>query len=421
MKLKRLTLANFRIFEQATFDFQPDMNLIAGINGAGKSSALDALRMLLSHALREFTASRSKALSFEPYDITMGRDDLTAELHLESGGLFLSQLMRQQREEHIPVKSQEGQVRGQTYDREEANRFSVFKGNLPKGIRTAVEQPFAVYFSTIRSRPIMKEPSKWSSSGEQRAAFTSALFHRGLRLREFAEWWLVQETLSQENADPIATRRLEIMDNTTNRFLEGYTNLRAVRDPAITLLLDREGVTLNVRWLSDGERGFLALVLDLARRLLLANPKLDDPLRDGKAVVLIDELDLHLHPNWQRTVVENLTKTFPNCQFIVTTHSPQLIGEVSPDNIILLERGKPPYRPDQSLGMDSNWILRHLMGTSERDSKTGQELSHIASSVEDEQYDKATAAIETLRTTLGEFPELVRLQTRIDRIRLLGE
>ena len=180
-------------------------------------------------------------------------------------------------------------------------------------------------------------------------------------------------------------------------------------------------MTLDVRQLSDGERGLLALVFDLARRLSLANPKLDDPLRDGKAVVLIDELDLHLHPGWQRAVIEKLTTTFPNCQFIATTHSPQLIGEVSPDNIILLERGQPPYRPDQSLGMDSNWILRHLMDTNERDSKTEQELSRIAGSIEDEQYDKATAAIETLRTALGEFPELIRLQTRIDRIRLLGE
>ena len=144
-------------------------------------------------------------------------------------------------------------------------------------------------------------------------------------------------------------------------------------------------------------------------------------LNGRQFIILIDELDLHLHPRWQRTVVENLTKTFPNCQFIATTHSPQIIGEVSSDNIILLERGKPPYRPDQSLGMDSNWILRHLMGASERDSETEQELSRIAGSIEDEQYDKATAAIETLRTALGEFPELVRLQTRIDRIRLLGE
>ena len=421
MKLKRLTLTNFRIFEQATFDFQPGMNLIVGINGVGKSSALDALRMLLSHAILEFTASRGRGQSFDIDDITIGRDNLITELHFESDGFSASQLIREQREEHIAIKEQEGQVRGQTYDTGENSRFIVHEGHIPKDIKSAPEQPLTIYFSTRRSLPIMKAPSKRSSAGGPMAAFADALLRRYLRLREFAEWWLAQEVLSQENADPIATRQLEILANVVARFLGGYTNLRAVDEPETTLLLDKEDITLDVRQLSDGERGILALVFDLARRFSLANPKLDDPLRDGKGIVLIDELDLHLHPRWQRTVIEKLTKTFPNCQFIATTHSPQIIGEVSPDKIILLESGQPPYRPDQSLGMDSNWILRYLMDASERDSDTKQELSRIEDMIDEEQYDEATAAIDTLRSTLGEFPELVRLQTRIDRIRLLEE
>ena len=438
MKLKRLELANFRVFEQVTFDFQPGMNLLVGINGAGKSSALDALRTLLSHALQEFTAFRDKRRSFEIDDIMIGRDGLITELHFESGGFSASQLMREQREEYIPVKKQEGQVRGQTYDIGENRRFTVHEGHIPKDIKSAPEQPLAVYFSTRRSFPNRKAPNKRASAGGQTAAFAGGLLHRQLRIREFAEWWLVQQTLSQERANP----RLEFLANAVKQFLEDYTNLRAVGDLAIpftwdssrwdteakydggpppTLLLDKNDMTLDVRQLSDGERGLLALVFDLARRLSLANPELDNPLRDGKAVVLIDELDLHLHPRWQRTVVEKLTKTFPNCQFIATTHSPQVIGEVSPDKIILLESGQPPDRPYQSLGMDSNWVLRHLMDTGERDSKIKQELRHIDDLIEEEQYDKATIAIEVLRSGLGEFPELVRLQTRIDRIRLLEE
>ena len=403
---------------------------------------LDALRVLLSQAIPKFTASRSRPDSFGTDYITVGRDALTAELQFELGDLSFTQLMRQRREEHIPVKKREGQVRGQTYDAAERNRFTVHEGNLPKDIKTATQQPLAIYFSTRRSLPIMKAPSKQTSSGGQAAAFADALSHRELRLREFAEWWLAQQILSQEMTDSMAKPRLEILADAVKQFLEGYTHLRAVGDPAPifilsnsklgsdarigggqapALLLDKNGMTLDVQQLSDGERGLLALVFDLARRLSQANPKLDDPLRDGKAVVLIDELDLHLHPRWQRTVVEKLTKTFPNCQFIATTHSPQIIGEVSPDKIILLESGQPPDRPDQSLGMDSNWILRYLMDANERDSDTKQELSRITGMIDEEQYDEATAAIDTLRSTLGEFPELVRLQTRIDRIRLLEE
>ena len=294
MKLKRLTLTNFRIFEQATFDFQPGMNLIVGINGAGKSSALDALRILLSRSLRNFTVFRSRGDSFNTDDITIGRNDLTTELLFESSDLSFSQLIRQQREEHIPVKKQEGQVRGQTYDREEADRFSVSGGSLPKDIRTAAEQPLALYFSTFRSFPTMRVPSRLSSTGDQKSAFVDALSRRQLRLREFADWWLAQKALSQELADPIAKHRLEILANAVQQFLEGYTNLRAVRiqrqpprrrdrssiylrvarDPLLpsisggsklddgqqsTLLLDKNSATLDVRQLSDGERGMLAL------------------------------------------------------------------------------------------------------------------------------------------------------------------
>jgi predicted ATP-binding protein involved in virulence len=129
---------------------------------------------------------------------------------------------------------------------------------------------------------------------------------------------------------------------------------------------------------------------------------------------------LHLHPKWQRTIVSKLTSTFPNCQFIATTHSPQIIGEVPPENIIVLEQGQPPFQPDQSLGMDTDWILKYLMDAPTRNSQTEAELQRIADLVEAEDYEQATEAIDTLRTAIGEFPELVRLQARIDRFQLLG-
>ena len=423
MKLKRLTLTNFRVFEQATFDFQPGMNLLVGINGSGKSSVLDALRILLSRVFSKLNVYSSR-VTFHNSDITIGREALTAELNFMTSGIpFLYTTDHPKKEQSDDFRY----VVGLKPDSRDILKF----------IEKSREDLLAVYFSPHRSLSTTAAPDAATRPRGQTPAHAKALLRRRLRLREFAEWWLAQKTLSLEQDSSAATRRLEILTDAVKRFLEDYTNLRAVGDLTAssmrdrgakydggrppTLLLNKNDMTLDVRQLSDGERGLLALVFDLVRRLSLANPELDDPLQDGKAVVLIDELDLHLHPSWQRTVIEKLTATFPNCQFIATTHSPQIIGEVSPDNIILLERGEPPYRPDQSLGMDSNWILRHLMGTSERDSETEQELSSIAGSIEDEQYDKATAAIETLRGTLGEFPELVRLQTRIDRIRLLGE
>lgn len=78
--------------------------------------------------------------------------------------------------------------------------------------------------------------------------------------------------------------------------------------------------------MSDGEKCTIALFGDLARRMALANPNKDNPL-DGEGIVLIDEIELHLHPLWQRRILNVLKKVFPNIQFIVSTHSPQVLGE----------------------------------------------------------------------------------------------
>jgi predicted ATP-binding protein involved in virulence len=89
----------------------------------------------------------------------------------------------------------------------------------------------------------------------------------------------------------------------------------------------------NFNQLSQGEKS-LILVGDIARRLAMMNPKLDNPLL-GKGIILIDEIDMHLHPQWQRSIIQRLQTTFPNCQFILTTHSPLVISDTQ--NILVYD------------------------------------------------------------------------------------
>jgi predicted ATP-binding protein involved in virulence len=121
-----------------------------------------------------------------------------------------------------------------------------------------------------------------------------------------------------------------------SELLEGFGDLRVEEDP-LRLIVNKAGYPLDIAQLSDGERSFLAVVTDLCRRLTLANPGLDDPLQ-GEGVVLIDELELHLHPKWQRTVIEKLRSLFPRLQFIGTTHSPFVIQTLRKDELRLLDR-----------------------------------------------------------------------------------
>lgn len=431
MQINRLTLTNFRAFEQAEFEFQPGMNLLVGINGMGKSTVLDAIRILLSQLLPIVGVSKSKRLDFDVKDITVECDWLYTSLVCNIAGVRLEYESRRWREKKIkhssePIENDDGNLPELKRLREILDKHlpQELKGmkqkDILKYLKASEQQPLALYFSTRRSLANMATPSKQSSAGNQAAAFADALTYRELRLREFAEWLLVQEALVKEGVK-LAEQHLSVLNNAVTNFIDTCTGLEPIREPTTTLLLNKGGMKLDVRWLSDGERGILALILDLARRLSQANPELENPLQDGKAVVLIDELDLHLHPRWQRNIVNKLTTTFPNCQFIATTHSPQIIGEVESESILIIERGEQPFRPDQSLGMDSNWVLRYLMDASDRDRETEKNLEEISQLIKNEKYDEATDKIDQLRERVGEFTELVRLQTRIDRIRLLGE
>ena len=394
MQVKSLKITNVRVFERAEFEFQPGMNLLVGINGAGKSTVLDVLRIMFSKHLPQMVRAGNHRLNFEESDIHQNRPYMLVELEFEVGGNTFIHTHQ------LPSKS--------FSETKKINQVSPKMSTLPS---EEYRNALVVFFSPRRSLVLDKEPSAAAKKGGTTAAYADALRSRELKLRELVRWWAVQDQLGRE--DSRHHNRLSAIIEIALSFLQQYTDISLDASQQSLCFKKPNGQEIDVRQLSDGERNVLALILDLSRRLVLANDETDDPLSESKALVIIDELDLHLHPNWQRTIVDRLTETFPSCQFIATTHSPLIFGEVKPERIILIDNGTA-NRPSQSLGMDTNWILRHLMGVTERETDTKQELDRIEKLIEDENYDAATEAIESLRSTVGDFPELVSLQTRID-------
>ncbi|WBF43962.1 AAA family ATPase [Serratia rubidaea] len=112
-------------------------------------------------------------------------------------------------------------------------------------------------------------------------------------------------------------------------------NFKFVKDSLVVSFI-KNGVELSPSQLSQGEKSLLTLIGDIAKRLVLLNPSLDNPLC-GKGIVLIDEIDLHLHPGWQQIIIENLIETFPNIQFVISTHSPQVLSTVPKKCIRILK------------------------------------------------------------------------------------
>lgn len=410
MKITELRVASLRGFDQAQFRFDPGFTLLVGVNGVGKTTVLETLRICLSRLLPKITASKSRASDFDVDDIQVGASALTVDLNLSINGEAHHFLIHKPRTQTVPHKA--GVVRNQTVSTPHRESLSPSFGKDAKALKAATTQPVAVYFATRRSLVSDEQPKSGKASGGQAAAFADALIARPLRLAELATWMHAQEVLSREL--PRAGLHLAVMRAAAKRFLPDCEDLRAEIKRSPRLLIEKKGRTLDVRQLSDGERSILALVLDLARRLSQANPGLDDPIHDGAGVVLIDELDLHLHPKWQRVAVSNLERTFKNCQFVATTHSPQVIGEVPHDKIQMIDDGKV-YSPSRSFGIDSSRVLEEVMDTSSRNASVDKKISKIAKLIDEKKTKEAKAAISTLSREIGEDdPEITRAKTLLD-------
>ncbi len=168
--------------------------------------------------------------------------------------------------------------------------------------------------------------------------------------------------------------------------------------------------------LSDGYHVFIALVADIARRAVMLNEfdGADAPAR-VEGVVLIDELDLHLHPKWQRVALTGLRTAFPRLQLIVTTHSPQVLSSAENRQVRRLVDGKLRESPVFVKGRDSNAILREHMNTDERDSKGTRLLQELYDSIDGGRDEEAKERYRVLRALWGDLdPELIRAKAFMD-------
>lgn len=411
MRVTRLTITNLRVMQRAEFLFRPGFNLIVGINGVGKTSVLNALCACLSPIVKQMNKLRMKVDSMKVEDIRHGTEAVTLECDIEISGRKNSYLIHMPRESSVPLGKSIGMPRKQVQDTPGKSGF-IGEGPKPVTGKELGGRPLAVLFSTRRAVPTERVPSKGSSAGVILAAFADAFSDRDLRLGEFAAWIRVQKALKAKN--PTARRILGAVEEAVTRFLPEYSNLRATNDDPPKLQINRGTTTLEVRQLSDGERGTLALVLDLTRRLAQANPNMSDPAAEAEAVVMIDEIDLHLHPQWQRKIVHNLTAAFPKCQFIATTHSPQVIGEMEHDRIQIIIPGQI-YSPPHSFGMDSSRVLEEIMETGPRTEAVQNLLSEISRNVDSKDYARAQELVAKLIEQVGENdPEVTRARTLLE-------
>lgn len=438
MNLESVQLSNYRCYRDLTVGFRPGFNVIVGVNGSGKTSLLKGI----CDALTGFTNGMSVfSSSYEAFF-----DDGAVRLQVEnSGGRFRF-------EPQYPVKIA---TSGKAFDTDCAWTFSKtsqvdapqLNGTPPGAIWHRIQQ--GAISPEIESRPKFNLPlvafyranRQWNQAqpNEMQAAM-----QRNARTDGYTSWWDASLDSSALLGWAIGKclERFQTSSEISVAFDDIQDDELAMVNSALAVAVedvkglryDLKQKSLLVEWLgsgskrgptafenlSDGQRAVICLVADIARRMCLLNPQLgQDVTTKTTGVVLIDELDIHLHPSWQRMVTTGLKTAFPALQFIVASHSPQVLGELQPEEILLL-RPEGTSHPQVSYGLDSSRVLEEIMGADARTAKVEEELSELFSSIERNELVTARQRLAQLKELAPGIAELAGAEALLKRKQVLG-
>lgn len=324
MKLQHLTLENFRACERLNLELGSRLTVLLGNNGSGKTSVLDGIAIGLGAALTHLP-SVSGITFKETGDIRQVNNVLAPYTRVAlatENGLAWDRIKRRDKSKAtakatpapVGLKALEAYLDKHVIDRLNAGEEYQLPMMAYYGVSRAVLQV------PLRRKGFPKSHTRLEAlkqALEAQSSFKSAFiwFYN----KENEEHRLQKEQRSFD----VTLKELDAVGTAISAIFPDISNPHIELNP-LRLAVIINGETLDLMQLSDGYKTLLGLVIDLSMRMGLANPHLGDPLQ-AEAVVMIDEVDLHLHPAWQRRVLGDLLRTFPNTQFIVTTHSPFVV------------------------------------------------------------------------------------------------
>lgn len=364
MKLERLHLKNFRCFDDLIIEFDPRLTVIVGQNGAGKTAILDAIAIgfgrylsklpgITGRGTKETDIRVTRGERRSPY-MMLGWEALKADgepLRWSSGKKGNSSVNLSVASTLLLNSLTDTQLTLIKIKMKEVDKFTLGLVDDDLEQRDYV-LPVIAYYGT--NRAIWEEVKRRRGFKKNFTRFDAlaGALEPDSRFRAAFEWFNAMEDVERREREKrrdfdFLLFELEVVRKAIVRMLgEAFSKPRTEIRP-LRFVIDWQGPdgktrTLRLSQLSDGYRVILGLTMDFARRMAQANGKPvnnnltpENPL-DLPAIALIDEVDLHLHPSWQQRVLSDLMNTFTNTQFIVTTHSPQVLSTVKRENILVL-------------------------------------------------------------------------------------
>jgi predicted ATP-binding protein involved in virulence len=433
MRIIKYRLSNFGRFKKIEIELaqheQGNVTVFIGNNGAGKTSLLKGLATGLSWLVARIRSEKGSGSPISDSDISNGqayaqihltvqeyKKEETANPEIDEGSFIYDWTLNKTRKGHMSKQpsSLDGVTRLADY----------YRQRLTHNENTSL--PLIAYYPVERVVLDIPLKIKTKHSFGQLDGYDNALL-LGVDFRRFFEWFREREDVENESGLPEAVIR-QLLDSLEDKmreeiwqklsdldvtkrdkqlmairtaisaFMPGFSNLRVQRRPKLAMLIDKDRQTLDVAQLSQGEKSLLALVGDLARRLAMMNPALENPLQ-GEGLILIDEIDLHLHPKWQRSIISRLRATFPNCQFVLSTHSPLVISD--PETLLCYALEDGGFRKLGKLyGMDANQVLLQEMDADVRNPDIDKKLGNLLDSIQDGQVDAAKNQLAELEKLL---------------------
>lgn len=433
LRLNKLTLKNYRCFEEFAIEFHPELTVLVAENGRGKTAVLDAIGTALGSFVDFITETTGNGkLNHQDIRSIKGTMDemvpslptkVAAEVYI-AGKIYQWGVNR---------KSDSPNSRIVTKPILHKTPLEQLRNNANGNIEGKSPQllPFVAAYNTQRFWSDQEEKSAYDRKQEARLYGYSGCLSSSSSLKSLVDWY---ETKMREVHDPsyghAGTLEYHLpLIEAVNKAIEG--TLEPTKWEELGWDSNRKCLVVNhpdqgglpIWTLSDGVRIMIALVMDITRRCITLNPHLKGKsVLQTPGILLIDEIDLHLHPSWQQRVLSDLMHTFPGIQFIVTTHSPQVISTVPSESIRIIKDGVVHAATPGTDGAESQRILEEIFQVSPRPQQTpmAQALDQYLRLVDARQWDSPQA--RELRHKLddwsrGHEPRLLEADLEIENMK----
>ncbi len=425
MRINSIRVKNFRCFEELTIILNKNYTVLIGVNGTGKSTILDAISVGLGSYIAGFENLSSNGINKNDSSYKMYQ--LGSAVNREHQFPVEVEMDAQLENINIEWKRSLNSEKGKTTVAG-ARDIMQYVGKLQEKVRSGDKEtilPVIAYYGTGRlwmQKKEKKVTNKQVASSRLNGYIDclDAASNEKLMLNWFEDMTYIElqhkknvpelEVVKDVMAKCYRSINPDICD------LEFIFNVKSHELEIVSKKCNGEIENLPVRLLSDGIKSTLSMVADIAYRMAVLNPQLlQDISSQTSGVILIDEIDMHLHPSWQKKIIHDLCMIFPKVQFVFTTHAPSILANVKKENVLVLDNYHVYEPSNTTYGRDITAILREIMQVEVRPAEVVEKINSFYYHLDHGELEAAKKNLSELNGILGDNDaDVVKAKVSLD-------